>query len=269
MGTRAGDGIVIRHLEKSFVVDGRALHALAVEDLRIQQGEFLCIVGPSGCGKTTLLRILGGLETPNSGSVDFQIRHDGRPPQSLVFQEQGVFPWLTVLGNVTFGLTVRGIPRTEREPIAREYLRKLGLAAFETAYPRQLSGGMRQRVNLARAFANDPAVLLMDEPLGALDEQTKMLVQEDLLNLWEGTRKTVIFITHSLDEAIVLGDRVAVMSQRPGRIKAMYEIGLPRPRNALELRNHPDFVAIRSRVWDALREEVLSSGAAASKGPEL
>jgi NitT/TauT family transport system ATP-binding protein len=269
MGTRAGDGIVIRHLEKSFVVDGRALHALAVEDLRIQQGEFLCIVGPSGCGKTTLLRILGGLETPNSGSVDFQIRHDGRPPQSLVFQEQGVFPWLTVLGNVTFGLTVRGIPRTEREAIAREYLRKLGLAAFETAYPRQLSGGMRQRVNLARAFANDPAVLLMDEPLGALDEQTKMLVQEDLLNLWEGTRKTVIFITHSLDEAIVLGDRVAVMSQRPGRIKAMYEIGLPRPRNALELRNHPDFVAIRSRVWDALREEVLSSGAAASKGPEL
>lgn len=261
MPTAAADGIIIRNLEKNFVVDGLVLRALSIADLTVREGEFLCIVGPSGCGKTTLLRILGGLETPTAGSVECLIRPGDRPLQSMVFQEQGVFPWLTVLGNAAFGLTVRGVAKPTREAVARDYLRKLGLAAFERAYPRQLSGGMRQRVNLARAFANDPAILLMDEPLGALDEQTKMLVQEDLLHLWEGSRKTVIFITHSLDEAIVLGDRVAVMSHRPGRIKAVYDVGLPRPRNALELRNHPDFVAMRSLVWDALREEVLSGNA--------
>ncbi|HUZ74952.1 MAG TPA: ABC transporter ATP-binding protein [Stellaceae bacterium] len=261
MPTAAADGIIIRNLEKNFVVDGLVLRALSIADLTVREGEFLCIVGPSGCGKTTLLRILGGLETPTAGSVECLIRPGDRPLQSMVFQEQGVFPWLTVLGNAAFGLTVRGVAKPTREAVARDYLRKLGLAAFERAYPRQLSGGMRQRVNLARAFANDPAILLMDEPLGAIDEQTKMLVQEDLLHLWEGSRKTVIFITHSLDEAIVLGDRVAVMSHRPGRIKAVYDVGLPRPRNALELRNHPDFVAMRSLVWDALREEVLSGNA--------
>jgi NitT/TauT family transport system ATP-binding protein len=138
-------------------------------------------------------------------------------------------------------------------------LHKLGLNGFEHSYPRQLSGGMRQRVNLARAFANDPAILLMDEPLGSLDEQTKMLVQDDLLKLWEETRKTVIFITHSLDEAVVLGDRVAVMSHRPGRIKALFPVNLARPRNALELRNNPEFIEVRRRVWEALREEVLWS----------
>ena len=253
-------GIVIRGLQKTFEVDGAALHALDIADLEVRQGEFLCIVGPSGCGKTTLLRILGGLETPTEGSVEYRITHDGRPLQSMVFQEQGVFPWLNVLANAAFGLTVRGVARAQREAVARDYLRKLGLAAFESAYPRQLSGGMRQRVNLARAFVNDPAVLLMDEPLGSLDEQTKMLVQEDLLHLWEGSQKTVIFITHSLDEAIVLGDRVAVMSHRPGRIKAIFDIALARPRNALELRNNAEFIAARGRVWDTLRAEVLSAG---------
>jgi NitT/TauT family transport system ATP-binding protein len=236
--------------------EGR-VEALAALDLTIREGEFLCIVGPSGCGKTTLLRILAGLEQPTAGRIQFDIDQGDRPLQSMVFQEQGVFPWMTVIDNVTFGLLTRNMPREERLRIGRHYLAKLGLADFENNYPRELSGGMRQRVNLGRAFANDPAILLMDEPLAALDEQTKMLVQEDLLHLWEGLRKTVVFITHSLDEALVLGDRVAVMSFRPARIKAVFEIRLPRPRNALELRNTPDFIAVRQQVWDALREEVL------------
>jgi NitT/TauT family transport system ATP-binding protein len=228
-------------------------------DLHVGEGEFLCIVGPSGCGKTTLLRILASLEVPSEGTVEFSIRHDNRPIQSMVFQEQGIFPWLTALENAAFGLTARRIPAAERYARARAMLAKLGLSAFERSYPRQLSGGMRQRVNLARAFANDPAVLLMDEPLGSLDEQTKMLVQDDLLKLWEEAHKTVIFITHDLDEAIVLGDRVAVMSRRPGRIKDLIEVPLPRPRNALELRNNADFIEVRKRIWAALREEVLQA----------
>ena len=256
-GAAARAGIEIRGLTKRFDVRPRPVHALEPIDLFVPEGEFLCIVGPSGCGKTTLLRILAGLETPTTGTARFTLDPRGRPLQSMVFQEQGVFPWLTALDNAAFGLTARGVGKAERTARARAMLAKLGLAGFERTYPRQLSGGMRQRVNLARAFANDPAVLLMDEPLGALDEQTKMLVQDDLLKLWEETRKTVIFITHSLDEAVVLADRVAVMSHRPGRIKAIYDITLPRPRNALELRNNPDFIAVRARVWEALREEVL------------
>jgi NitT/TauT family transport system ATP-binding protein len=249
----------MRGVTKVFGTRGAGLVALDNVDLVAGEGEFLCIVGPSGCGKTTLLRILAGLEQPTSGEIEFRIDRGERPLQSMVFQEQGVFPWMNVLDNAAFGLTVRDVPSAERYRIARDCLAKLGLAAFEKTYPRQLSGGMRQRVNLARAFVNDPAILLMDEPLGSLDEQTKMVIQDDLLHLWEGSRKTVIFITHSLDEAIVLGDRVAVMSHRPGRIKAIFDIALPRPRNALELRNNPDFIAARGEVWDALREEVLSA----------
>jgi NitT/TauT family transport system ATP-binding protein len=256
---QARAGIAIRGLAKTFDVRPEPVQALTRIDLFVAEGEFLCIVGPSGCGKTTLLRILGGLETPSEGSFDVSIRQDGRPRQSMVFQEQGVFPWLTALDNAAFGLHARGVSKGERLQRARAMLAKLGLSGFERTYPRQLSGGMRQRVNLARAFTNDPAILLMDEPLGSLDEQTKMLVQDDLLKLWEETRKTVIFITHSLDEAVVLGDRVAVMSHRPGRIKALFDVRLPRPRNALELRNNPEFIEVRRQVWEALREEVLRS----------
>src|SRR5208283_3455344 len=170
--------------------------------------------------------------------IECRIARDGRPLQSMVFQEQGVFPWMRVLDNAAFGLTVRGVPRAERLALARSYLNKLGIGAFERAYPRQLSGGMRQRVNLARAFANDPAILLMDEPLGSLDEQTKMLVQEDLLRLWEGSRKTVVYITHSLDEAIILGDQVIVMTNRPGKVKTLVDIDLPRPRDVLDMKSN-------------------------------
>jgi NitT/TauT family transport system ATP-binding protein len=235
--------------------DVQALHPI---DLSIPQGQFLCIVGPSGCGKTTLLRIIAGLEQPTAGAVDFTIAHEGKPLRSVVFQEQGIFPWMTVLQNTAFGLKVRGVGRAERERAAGAYLDMLGLTQFSDAYPRQLSGGMRQRVNIARAFANDPSILLMDEPLASLDEQTKLLVQDDLLRLWEGSHKTVVYITHSLDEAIVLGDRVMVMTNRPGTVKSLVDIDLPRPRNVLDMQSNAAFFDIRSRIWTALREEVLT-----------
>jgi NitT/TauT family transport system ATP-binding protein len=243
---------------KTFHGEHGDIQALAAVDLTIPEGQFLTIVGPSGCGKTTLLRILAGLAKASSGTVTFTIDHAGRPLRSMIFQEQGVFPWLSVLDNAAFGLKCQGIGRTERRKRAREFLEMLGLAPFERAYPRQLSGGMRQRVNIARAFANDPAVLLMDEPLSALDEQTKLLVQADLLRLWDKTRKTVVYITHSLDEAIILGDRVIVMTNRPGKLKAIFDVTLPRPRNVIDMQSNPEFFELRSNIWTALRDEVLS-----------
>jgi NitT/TauT family transport system ATP-binding protein len=250
--------IRVRGITKTFTGAHGDVQALAPVDLTIPEGQFLCIVGPSGCGKTTLLRIIAGLEQPTAGEVDFTIAHDGKPLRSMVFQEQGIFPWMSVLQNTAFGLKVRGVDRATRETQARSYLNMLGLTPFANAYPRQLSGGMRQRVNIARAFANDPAILLMDEPLASLDEQTKLLVQEDLLRLWDRSRKTVVYITHSLDEAIVLGDRVIVMTNRPGSIKTVVDIDLPRPRNVLDMHSNETFFETRSRIWTALREEVLT-----------
>jgi NitT/TauT family transport system ATP-binding protein len=250
--------IRIQGVTKTFVGQHGDVQALDPIELSIPQGQFLCIVGPSGCGKTTLLRILAGLEAPTSGGVEFTIANEGKPLRSVVFQEQGIFPWMTVLQNTAFGLKVRGVGRSEREKQAGAYLDMLGLTQFSDAYPRQLSGGMRQRVNIARAFANDPAILLMDEPLASLDEQTKLLVQDDLLRLWEGSHKTVVYITHSLDEAIVLGDRVMVMTNRPGKVKSLVDIDLTRPRNVLDMQSNAAFFDIRSRIWTALREEVLT-----------
>jgi NitT/TauT family transport system ATP-binding protein len=250
--------IRVRGVTKTFEGTHGNVQALDTIDLTIPEGQFLCIVGPSGCGKTTLLRIIAGLAQPTSGDVDFTIAHPNRPLRSVVFQEQGIFPWMSVLQNTAFGLKVRGVGRAEREKQARAYLDMLGLSPFAAAYPRQLSGGMRQRVNIGRAFANDPSILLMDEPLASLDEQTKLLVQEDLLRLWEGSHKTVVYITHSLDEAIVLGDRVIVMTNRPGKIKTVVDIDLPRPRNVLDMQSNEAFFDIRSRIWTALREEVLT-----------
>lgn len=250
--------IRVQGVTKTFVGAHGDVRALDPVNLTIPQGQFLCIVGPSGCGKTTLLRIIAGLEQPTDGAVDFTIAHDGKPLRSVVFQEQGIFPWMSVLQNTAFGLKVRGIGKAEREQAARSYLDMLGLSQFADAYPRQLSGGMRQRVNIARAFANDPAILLMDEPLGSLDEQTKLLVQDDLLRLWDGSHKTVVYITHSLDEAIVLGDRVIVMTNRPGKIKTVVDINIPRPRNVIDMQSNAQFFDVRSRIWEALREEVLS-----------
>jgi NitT/TauT family transport system ATP-binding protein len=254
-------GIRIANVGMQFVSRNGVVEALSNVDLDVPQGEFLCIVGPSGCGKTTLLRILAGLEEATSGAVAFDVGDDGRPLRSMVFQEQGIFPWMTVLENAAFALRARRVPKGAAHAVALEYLEKLGLTRFAAFYPHELSGGMRQRVNLARAFANDSAVLLMDEPLSALDQQTKLLVQRDLLRLWDESRKTVIYITHSLDEAVALGDRVVIMTHRPGTIKAIVDVALPRPRDVLEIANDEAFLAVRRRCWEALRDEVLSAEA--------
>jgi NitT/TauT family transport system ATP-binding protein len=261
LSTPAFAGIRIANVGMQFVSRNGVVEALTDVDLDVPQGQFLCIVGPSGCGKTTLLRILAGLEAATSGSVAFDVAGDGRPLRSMVFQEQGIFPWMTVLENAAFALRTRHVPKPAAHAVALEYLEKLGLTRFREFYPHELSGGMRQRVNLARAFANDPSVLLMDEPLSALDQQTKMLVQRDLLRLWDESRKTVIYITHSLDEAVTLGDRVGIMTHRPGTIKAIVDVTLPRPRDVLEIANDEQFLAIRKRCWEALRDEVLSAEA--------
>jgi NitT/TauT family transport system ATP-binding protein len=253
-------GIHLRGVSKQYPVKGGSMTALDTIDLTIREGEFVVLVGPSGCGKTSLLRILAGLEQPSAGTLDIDIESGDRPLRSMVFQGNGVFPWMKVIDNAAFGLTSRGVPKAESQARAQEFLERLGIGQFRDAWPRQLSGGMLQRVNLARAFANDPAILLMDEPFGALDEQTKILAYADLLGLWEKTRKTVIFITHSIDEAIILADKVCVMSRRPGRIKSCFDVTLPRPRAVFDLQNDIEFMRIRKEVWASLREEVLPSG---------
>jgi NitT/TauT family transport system ATP-binding protein len=250
--------ILIRGLTKTFPSSRGGITALDGIDLSVGRGEFVCVVGPSGCGKTTLLNVLASLDQATAGTVEFRRFATDQPLLSVVFQEQGVFPWRTVLDNAAFGLEARGVAKRERLATALELVHKLGLAGFEHAYPRQLSGGMRQRVNIARAFANDPEVLLMDEPFASLDEQMKLILQDRLLHLWEERRKTVLFITHSLDEAIRLADRIVVMTARPGRVKAVIPVDLPRPRNVFELQASPTFTTLRARVWDALAEEVLA-----------
>jgi NitT/TauT family transport system ATP-binding protein len=258
--TAQADGLHINGIAKTFrTTRGDMVEALQRVDLQVAQGEFVCIVGPSGCGKTTLLNIVGRLEQPSSGSVDFLFPPSGRPQLSIVFQEQSVFPWLTVLDNAAFGLMARRVPRLERERRAADVLARMGLTRFLKAYPRELSGGMRQRVNLARAFANDSQLLLMDEPFASLDEQTKLLLQDDLLRVWEGTRQTVVFITHSVDEAIRLADRIVVMTARPGRIKVEIPVTLARPRDVFELQTDPEFLEVRAQVWNAVKEEVLAA----------
>jgi NitT/TauT family transport system ATP-binding protein len=251
-------GIHLRDVGMRYESRSGGIDALRGVTLDVPAGQFLAIVGPSGCGKTTLLRILGGLEQATSGEITFDIDSGDRPLRSIVFQEQGLFSWMTVLENAAYGLRARHIPKAVARQTAARYLEKLRLARFANYYPRELSGGMRQRVNLVRAFANDPSVLLMDEPLSALDEQTKLLVQRDLLQLWEETRKTVIFITHSLDEAVILADRVVIMTNRPGSIKSIVDVNLARPRDVLDLANDEAFLTLRRHCWNELRDEVLA-----------
>jgi NitT/TauT family transport system ATP-binding protein len=252
----------LRDLRKQFQVRGRVVEALAGVDLEIRDGEFFCIVGPSGCGKTTLLRILAGLETRTAGTIE--IAHDQsstRPLNSMVFQEQSIFPWMNVRDNVAFGLKARGFSKSDRYAVADPFVQKVGLEGFADALPHQLSGGMKQRVSIARAFANDPEMLLMDEPFGALDEQTKLLLQAELLRIWEETRKTVLYVTHSIDEAIVLADRVLVMSARPGRIKDIVDVGavFGRPRRVEVVKSSPEYGELFGHVWGMLRDEVLAA----------
>jgi NitT/TauT family transport system ATP-binding protein len=246
--------IRIRNLTKSY---GR-FNAVDQVSLDIAAGEFFMIVGPSGCGKTTLLRILAGLDTPTSGTIETTVNSaSNRPVNSMVFQGDSIFPWMTVWENAAYGLRMRNAPHTQIKEAVGHYLDRTGLTKFADSYPHQLSGGMRQRVSIARAFANDPEILLMDEPFSALDAQNKLLLQEELLRIWEETKKTVLFITHSVDEAVILGDRIMVMTAQPGRAKSFVSIDLPRPRNILELQHTPEYGELVHQIWSSLREEVL------------
>ncbi len=256
-------------LTKSFIdADQREFRALGPVDMQVARGEFVCIVGPSGCGKSTLLRILAGLDQPSAGTLTIHAdTENSRPVNSMVFQGDSTFPWLTVHENVEYGLKMRGVGFRAREEAVARMLQTVGLLGFAEYYPYQLSGGMRQRVALARAFANDPQMLLMDEPFGALDAQNRILLQDELLQIWEATnasseRKTIVFVTHSIDEALVLADRVLVMSSVPGRIKAEIAIDFARPRQTYELKRDPHFGELTYEVWQALRDEVNAARAA-------
>jgi NitT/TauT family transport system ATP-binding protein len=253
-----GDEIKIRlsHLTKRFRAGHGEVTAVDDVSLDIPRGCFFMIVGPSGCGKTTLLRIVAGLEAPTSGSVQVREGAAGRPANSMVFQGDSLFPWLSVFENAAYGLRMRGRPRAEVAEVVGHYLARTGLTKFAQAYPHQLSGGMRQRVSIARAFANDPEILLMDEPFSALDEQNKLLLQEELLRIWEETRKTVLFITHSVDEAVTLGDLIMIMTAQPGRTKQIVEVPFARPRQVLELRARPAYGELVYSIWSQLRDEV-------------
>ncbi|USK58422.1 ABC transporter ATP-binding protein [Peribacillus asahii] len=228
--------------------------------IQVQEGEFLSILGPSGCGKSTFLSILAGLTSKTSGEliVDGQPVNGVNKKHSVVFQGYALFPWLTVVENVETGLEIRGVPKKERREIALEYINLVGLYTFANRYPHELSGGMKQRVAIARSLAYDPDVLLMDEPFGALDAQTREILQTELLRIWEASKKTIIFITHSLDEAIYLSDRVAIMTARPGRVKKIIDIPLERPRQ-FEIRNSEEFVQLRQEAWEVLKDEVLQA----------
>src|SRR6478672_7889085 len=245
--------IRIRDLRKMF----GQLIAIDGVSLDIAPGEFFMIVGPSGCGKTTLLRILAGLETATSGTIEIDIpAGSNRPDNSMVFQGDSIFPWMTVWQNAAYGLRMRKVaPKTIKEVVGH-YLDRTGLTRFADYYPHQLSGGMRQRVAIARAFANDPQILLMDEPFSALDAQNKLLLQEELLRIWEEHKKTVVFITHSVDEAVFLGDRIMVMTAQPGKVKMFVPVPLARPRNIMELQKTPQYGALIAHIWSSLREEV-------------
>lgn len=244
----------LTRITKVFVDDrGRAREALDGVDLDVPRGRFLSIVGPSGCGKSTLLRIIGGLSEPTEGELVLDPEVRGRI--AFVFQDHALLPWLRVLDNATFGLRMAGVGRAERNARALEWLERFGLAGAADAWPDELSGGMRQRLSLARALVTDPALLLMDEPLAALDPQTRLVVQEDLAALFEETRVTMVLVTHSLEEALLLGDRVVAMTASPGRIAEVLEVSLPRPRSQ-DVLDTEAFVELRHALWRRLEREV-------------
>lgn len=242
---------------KTFAGLGGGTVALESTDLLVQENDFITILGPSGCGKSTLLRMVAGLDTPSAGVIAL----DGKPvtgpgaDRGMVFQSYTLFPWLTVLQNVCFGLREKGLPLAQQLEIAGAFLAKVGLRGFENHFPKQLSGGMQQRTALARALANNPRILLMDEPFGALDHQTRELMQELLLGIWEGERKTVLFVTHDIDEAIFMANRVVVMSARPGRIKCDLPVPLEHPRHYAVKTTAP-FVELKARLTEEIRVEV-------------
>jgi ABC-type nitrate/sulfonate/bicarbonate transport system ATPase subunit len=248
----------IRGVERRF---GTTL-ALQATDLDVAENDFVTILGPSGCGKSTLLRIVAGLDQPTAGQVTLDGRRIDAPgaDRGMVFQSYTLFPWLTVIDNVCFGLRERGLPRAEQLETAQGYLAKVGLKGFERHFPKQLSGGMQQRTAIARALANKPRMLLMDEPFGALDHQTRELMQELLLGIWEAERTTVLFVTHDIDEAVFMGSRVAVMSARPGRIKLDRRVPLAHPRH-YSVKTTPEFAALKAELTEQVRVEVRAAAA--------
>ncbi len=249
----------IDHVYKEYQGRSGRIVALNGISLDIAENEFICVVGPSGCGKSTLLNIIAGLLEPTSGAAYL----DGRKiegtgaERGVVFQQYALFPWRTVLRNVLFGLEMKKTPRVEAERIARRYIRAVGLEGFEDAYPKELSGGMKQRVAIARAYAADPEVLLLDEPFGALDAQTRVQLQTELLNTWEQEKKTCFFITHDVDEAIILAQRVIIMSARPGRIKRIVPIDIPYPRTQ-ETKSDARFLELKAEIWNEVYQEFLA-----------
>jgi NitT/TauT family transport system ATP-binding protein len=253
---RKGAKIEIAGLGKDFDGPEGRVTALGKIDLSIAEGEFVCIVGPSGCGKSTLLRILAGLEQQTSGS--FTIDAAGWAVQNaMVFQDSGLFPWMSVQDNIEFGLMTRGVAAAERAERAEAAMRLVGLTKFRNHYPYQLSGGMRQRGAIARAFVTDPGVLLMDEPFAALDAQNRTILQAELIRLWAQSGKTVVYITHSIEEALFLGDRAVIMTAHPGRIKEIIPVPFPHPRDPMMLSTTSEFGALKLRIWRVLEEEVM------------
>jgi len=240
---------------------GRRIDILDKVGLAVRPGEFVSIVGPSGCGKSTLLNCIAGLRTAEAGTIEVLDRPTGAPRADVgyMFQTHALFPWRTVLENAEMALELSGMPRLERRERAQRMLERMGLGGFESHYPGEISGGMRQRVSLARMLVTNPSVLLMDEPFGALDAQTKLLMQELFLDEWEKLRRTVLFVTHDLAEAIVMSDRIIVMSARPGRIIREYTVGLPRPRLLAEVRSTSRFVQLWDALWSDLRSEATDS----------
>jgi NitT/TauT family transport system ATP-binding protein len=256
--------IALKNVARRFVTpDGNVLSALEEFDLAIAPGEFCAVVGPTGCGKSTTLGLIAGLARPQGGTVTlFDAPVNGVDRRvGFVFQQDAVFPWRNVLGNVMAGPLFRGVPRARAEEMALDWINRVGLKGFEGHHPHQLSGGMRKRVALAQTFINNPQVLLMDEPFSALDVQTRELMQEELLQLWAQAKSAVLFVTHDLDEAILLADRVAVLTTRPARVKSVHTIDLPRPRSVATLRYDEKFIAIARKISDDLREEVLRARA--------
>jgi len=251
--------IELANVTKQFATpSGSVYTALKDLNLTVGPGEFCAVVGPTGCGKSTTLTLVSGLERPTKGTAMV----NGRPVSGItpgvgfVFQQDAVFPWKSVLDNVAAGPRFRGTSKARANEAARDWLRRVGLSGFEDRYPHQLSGGMRKRVALAQSLINEPEVLLMDEPFSALDVQTRSIMSDELLSLWDLTRPAVVFVTHDLEEAIALADKVVVLSAGPGTVKATFPISLPRPRKVQEIRFEPEFVALYSEIWEALRSEV-------------
>lgn len=252
-------GFACQHLKKEFYTRKETVLALDDVSFNVGESEFVCIVGPSGCGKTTLLRLIDGLLRPTSGRVVFDTQSsNGRLRTALVFQTNGLFPWMTVLDNVAFGLEMQGVAKKQAHEQTRAFIANVGLDSFANSFPHELSVGMCQRVGIARAFAADPETLLMDEPFGALDAQTRLVLQEELLRIWKDNQKSVVHITHDIDEAILLGDRVIVMTGRPGRIREIIPIPLGRPRD-LSMMEQPIAREIKWRIWRMLEDEVRKS----------